>query len=323
MYTPNYKEGSIVNLMSSIGNVFGKRSRYRELKILASRKIRKSKNIVLIVLDGIGHEYIMRKGKGTAFQEYLRGKMTSVFPSTTASAITTFATCTAPQMIKDTDFTNATSQGSKRLAYTTLTGFFSQIKKAINTNKKKKYIHAYWPFFDSISHELGIGSRETEEHFLELDRKLRAFIERIRGTDTTLIITADHGLIDSTKSKRIRVEDHPKMKECLTLPICGEGRAAYCYVHPSKARQFESYVKKRLKRQCRLFKSETLVKKDFFGLGKPNPKLFDRIGDYVLIMKDNYIIRDSILDMEREFHIGNHGGVSRDEMLVPLIVIRC
>jgi hypothetical protein len=54
---------------------------------------------------------------------------------------------------------------------------------------------------------------------------------------------------------------------------------------------------------------------------RPEPRLFDRIGDYVLIMKENYIIKDFVLGETEKFHIGNHGGVSKEEMLVPLIVI--
>jgi histidinol phosphatase-like enzyme len=92
-------------------------------------------------------------------------------------------------------------------------------------------------------------------------------------------------------------------------------------VHPQKAKQFESYAKTALKDYCWVFKSTELVKKNFFGLGKPNKKLLDRIGDYVLIMKKNYIIRDSMLDLEQAKFIGNHGGVSHEEMFVPLIVI--
>jgi len=63
-------------------------------------------------------------------------------------------------------------------------------------------------------------------------------------------------------------------------------------------------------------------KKELFGLFNPNKKLFNRVGDYVLIMKENYVIMDSLLGEKRGFHIGNHGGVSKQEMHVPLIIIK-
>ena len=76
------------------------------------------------------------------------------------------------------------------------------------------------------------------------------------------------------------------------------------------------------KHACYLYKSNDLIKKNYFGLFKPNKKLFDRVGDYTLIMKENYVILDSILGEKRCFHIGNHGGVSKQEMYVPLVIIK-
>ena len=62
MYLPNYKDGSIVNLMSSISRAFGTRAKYKPLKILNPSEL-KSKNIVLIVIDGLGYEYLMNYKK--------------------------------------------------------------------------------------------------------------------------------------------------------------------------------------------------------------------------------------------------------------------
>ena len=69
--------------------------------------------------------------------------------------------------------------------------------------------------------------------------------------------------------------------ETLTLPLCGEPRAAYCYVHPAKARQFEKYVRTRLHGYCSLHKAEELVRKGWFGLFRPNKDLMHRVGQGV------------------------------------------
>ena len=113
------------------------------------------------------------------------------------------------------------------------------------------------------------------------------------------------------------------MQETLVLPLSGERRVAYCYVCPNKVKQFEQYVKQKLRKECTLYKSEELVKRGYFGLGLENSKLLERIGDYTLIMKENYVIFDELLGEKRSFHIGNHGGISKEEMFVPLIVIKC
>jgi len=363
--------------MSSIGNGFNKDCLYSELKQLRGEELRKAKNVILLIIDGLGYNYLLRQK--SKLQDHLRGKITSVFPSTTAAAITTFMTGVAPQQhaytgwfmhlkelgvvtailpfiprigggsfteqeikveeileikgfsekiqnsyfilgknIVDSAYTTACSKKGKRIAYTTLNGLFQQIKRTAN-KPGRKYVHAYWPGLDSLAHEFGIKSEEVAEHFKELEKNIFRLVKELRGSKTALIITADHGHIDTTDTRTIHLKNHPKLQECLTLPLCGEPRAAYCYVRPAKIKQFEDYVKKKLSKYCELHKSEGLVKQGYYGLFKPNKKLSERIGDYVLIMKDNYTIRDRILSQEVKKHIGNHGGVSEDEMFVPLI----
>lgn len=384
---PDYNGGSIVNLMSSIAKSFGTKSLYPELRIFPSEKLNNAKNIVLLVIDGIGYEYLKKKEKKTIFNDYLAGSITSVFLPTTACAITTFLTGVAPQQhaftgwfmylkevgavsiilpfvprfgglpfssygidIKDilsskaftskiksknfsispkqvaySDFSKLMSKNSKILAHETLNGFFMQIKKAIKSSNSKKYVYAYWPKLDSLNHKYGVEHKKSEKHFNEIDKKLRNFIKSLKGTNTLLIITSDHGFINTPLNRVIKLESHPKMKECLILPLCGEGRVCYCYVHPEKTKQFEQYIKKNLSKYCCLFKSKKLIENNYFGLFKPNPKLFDRVGDYVLIFKENYIIKDEIKKdkKKKKPNIGHHGGVSKEEMIVPLILVEC
>jgi len=85
--------------------------------------------------------------------------------------------------------------------------------------------------------------------------------------------------------------------------------------------QFEAYVKQHFDGICELYKGEELISNSYFGLFEPDKRLFDRVGDYVLIMRDNYVIKDFLLGEEERFNIGYHGGVSKEEMFVPLIVI--
>ena len=86
---PNYNGNSIINLMSSISNNFGKKHKYSQLKGLPSSELKKFKNIVLIVVDGLGYNYLKSKNESFLL-ENLKSKITSTFPSTTACANTSF-----------------------------------------------------------------------------------------------------------------------------------------------------------------------------------------------------------------------------------------
>jgi len=383
MYKPNYQNGSIVNLMSSIKRALGGKSKYNPLEFFDFSNISK-KNIVLIIIDGLGYNYLTKYGKDSFLYKNLKGKMTSVFPATTASAMTTFSTGLAPQQhaltgwfmylkeigavsvilpftsragdlklwkgkikykdiyneksffedlkiastsIKykayiDSEYSHLVDKGAKKLSFSNLNGFFRQINKAINTTNNKKYVLAYWAKLNSLCHEKGTDSQEAKKHLNELDKKIKSLAESLKDKNTAIIISADHGLIDTKeKNKIIELKNHPRFAETLVMPLSGEPRVAYCYVKPQKVKEFENYVKTEFKNVCELYKSGDLIANDYFGLYEPNEKLKDRIGDYILIMKENYIMKDLVLGEDQNIFIGNHGGVSEEEMFVPLIVI--
>ncbi len=366
MIKPNYKNGSIINLISSVMEKFGSRNGYRPLNIKLDKK-----NIILFLIDGLGYEYLMKNG--TFLKEKCVRSLTSTFPSTTTCAAIgiqkgvpaqqhgltgwfmnskeigtiisplpfnarfgsynlnemnfNFESICSEKQVSEKIKGNSVYifpkkivgksilKGRKKVfAYDSLEGLFKQIKKAVNL-PGKKYIHAYWPDFDSMGHELGIANEELLEHFKELEER----IQKLKLKDTQLLITADHGMIDANK-KIINLKENKKFYECLSMPLSGEPRFVYCYVRLSKVKQFLLECEK-YKKYFLVHKSEDLVKKNYFGLGKVNPKLLERIGDFTLLMKKDYIAFDCLDNEEFEMPIGNHGGLTKQEMLVPLIVI--
>ena len=58
----------------------------------------------------------------------------------------------------------------------------------------------------------------------------------------------------------------------------------------------------------------------WFGPGAPHPRFAERIGDVALVMRGRYAVKDWTPGESRHLHIGNHGGTSEDEMLIPLIM---
>lgn len=377
MHLPDYQGEGIVNLMSSIIRMDGGYSPYKALRALPPKKLKNHKNVFLIVLDGLGYEYVKRYGDGTFFSEHLKGTMTSVFPSTTASCVTTFSTgeapmqhavvgwytyvrelgaiCTplphklragnsafsqlvdpemivhassleakmkrecyvvSPHKVVNSTFNKYVNGNAERKGFSTLRGMTRQLTQLAKTNNKK-FVYAYWPEFDMVTHFNGTDSPLTYLHMHELSNMMRKLEESLAGTDTLIIVTADHGLQDI--HTMIDVRDHPTLKGALSQPLSGELRAAYCYVHTHKKKEFERYVREQLKDTCWLKPSTEAIDKGFFGLKRPHPNLRERIGDYILLMKGNYGITDPLATEEAPCLAASHGGVSAEEMHVPLI----
>ena len=84
---------------------------------------------------------------------------------------------------------------------------------------------------------------------------------------------------------------------------------------------FERYVTTQLGAHATLHRSTELIARNWFGPGAPHPRLAERVGDYTLVMKDNHALKDWLPNEKRHVHIGLHGGISDDEMYVPLITL--
>jgi hypothetical protein len=128
--------------------------------------------------------------------------------------------------------------------------------------------------------------------------------------------------VDVVPEHTIELEHHPALAEALVLPLCGERRVAFCYVNPEHSEGFERRVLDALGGHAEVIPSRELLAQGWFGLGEPHPRLTARIGHFALLMNDGYAIKDWVLGERHHVHIGHHGGVTADEMLVPLIVAR-
>ena len=88
---------SIVNLAATMANFLGKPTNHSTLPSLAERLKPKYKNIVYIVIDGMGDRILKKNlSANSFFRKHQIDTVTSVFPSTTASATTTLTSALTP-----------------------------------------------------------------------------------------------------------------------------------------------------------------------------------------------------------------------------------
>ncbi len=379
---PDYRGGGIANLISSVAAAFGDTATlYPPTPLVDPARLERVRNIVLLVVDGLGYHYLREKCQGSFLQRSLAGSLTSVCPSTTASAIPTFLTgvppqqhgftgwftyfhevqdilsvlpfntravagrdrpvkatplelsgakplfsrldanCSvlAPHWIAASRFNVAFNAGARILPYRDMTDFFRGLSDCLD-QEGRSYTYAYWPDFDSLAHQFGVESVEAGDHIQQFDQALERWVGQVAGSDTLLLVTADHGFIDSPPERTIHIEQHPQFQDCLALPLCGEPRLAFCYLRKGKKIQFEEYLKGELSHCLEVVPSLDMVDDGWFGIGQPYSALRQRVGDFTLLMKENYKIKDTLPGEHPYAHIGVHGGASDVEMYVPLAV---
>src|SRR5690349_6390200 len=91
---PDYSGGSLVNLMASIVRARGGEALHPPLKDHSVAA--EARNIVLFIIDGLGDRLLAARAAGGELARRRKCALTSVFPSTTASAITTSYTGRTP-----------------------------------------------------------------------------------------------------------------------------------------------------------------------------------------------------------------------------------
>ena len=375
---PDYSGGSLVNLVASIVTARGGKALHPGLRKLNEDELHAARNIVLLIIDGLGDNYLMRRGAGGELARRRRAALTSVFPSTTASAITTSYTGRTPlehgltgwftyfgeagcvsaalpfrsrgdyqslarrgvtpeqvyvcrsifeslpgasfvvtaKDIVDSEYNSRHCRGARRLAYETLDELVAQIEATVKSGAQRKFIYAYWPVYDMVSHRYGAESAEAFEQFSRIDAAFGTLLSRLAGTDCAVIATADHGFIDSAPEECFELPS--SLASQLRLPLCGERRVAYCHVHSKN--EFMQKAKDWLGERAEVLLSENLVNEGWFGPGTPHPRFAERIGDVTLLMRGRCTVKDWTPGESRHLHIGNHGGTSEDEMLIPLIL---
>jgi hypothetical protein len=99
----------------------------------------------------------------------------------------------------------------------------------------------------------------------------------------------------------------------------GENRLAYLYVKPGQGAAVEEYLQRAWPGAFSVLQSSQLLEAGLFGPGSPSPLTCERLGDLTVIThQDAYLwwaAKDNPL-------IGRHGGLSSEEMLVPLMALR-
>ncbi|MGR8920717.1 MAG: alkaline phosphatase family protein [Gammaproteobacteria bacterium] len=380
---PDYDGGSIVNLMESIARRFGAApGGYAPATLLDEARLAEVERIALVVIDGLGAELCGRIGRGAALDRHRAGILTSVYPPTTASAVTTFMSGLAPQQhgltgwfmhfrklgavtavlpfmprygreplgrggvlpadlidapsfatridapaaallpadLAESAFSQLLAAGAARTGYRGLDDFAARLARFCRGGDEAAFLYAYWPQLDYLAHVHGPSSAAVADHFAALDRALAPIVDAAAGSGTLVIVTADHGFIDTTTADRIDLEDHPALADMLTLPLCGEPRTAYAYVRAGAAAEFEACLDETLADAIDWHRAEDAVAAGWFGRGAPHPELTARLGDYVLCLRGRRTLRDRVVG-ERDLHLaGVHGGQAAAEQLVPLFL---
>lgn len=175
---------------------------------------------------------------------------------------------------------------------------------------------------DNVGHLDGPGGATWRAQMRSLAYSLeREFLDELTPEErrgTALVLASDHGQLPG-QGVSVNITDHPELCRHLLLPVTGSLRAAYLYARQGQLEAVEEYLSNHLAEQFVTIHSDAALAAGLFGTGHANSEAASRLGDVVVIGRDHYL-----LDRRKREHppMGMHGGLSRWEMLSPLLIAR-
>ena len=199
-------------------------------------------------------------------------------------------------------------------------GSFNQMCKKIaeitSTNNKHKFIRAYWNDPDHTMHHFGVTSKEAKDVMKDIERNLKHLCSKLKNT--LIVITADHGMIDT---QNVTLNDYPDICDCFIRPPSLESRVVTFAIKNNRQVEFAKLFNKYFGNDFKLYTKQEFMDSGLLGSGTPHRKVDDFIADFVAIStsaKSLHYLQSQTKKIEM---IGEHAGISEQEMKIPLIFI--
>ena len=197
----------------------------------------------------------------------------------------------------------------------TLEDAFSKILEITSLNEET-FTYLYISSVDDLEHQYGFDHEIVIKEIKKIEEELKRLNN---NADVAIIITADHGQVNV---KQDIVMDFAKYDQYFyAYPGVDFGMATY-YVKDGKEEEFVNEFNKDFKGRMTLFKTEEFINNKVFGPNTNNTYLLNNLGEYIsLCASDGQFINS--LDTEKYYGKikGKHSGLTKGEMIIPLIVI--
>lgn len=188
-----------------------------------------------------------------------------------------------------------------------------------STEKERNYIYIYWGELDEHSHRFGPDDPRVSLELASFSRQMAYIIRALRARgrgDTLLLVTADHGHIFTPRKAEYELRNHPDLLDMLVMLPSGEARLPFAYLRPGQDAAFLDYLETAWRGEFLAAPSGQAIQSGLFGARGIYERLPERVGDYVIFPQAPaywwFGGRDNPL-------LGRHGGLSRTEMLIPLL----
>ena len=238
-------------------------------------------------------------------------------------ARSTFAV--VPEKIANTPFSSycrGNSPDYGRYGYKDLEDAAGAVLKRLRDSRGPSFTNLYIPHVDSASHGYGIGHDVTKQAVASVNSLLEQVSAHL-PPNAAIVVSADHGLIDVAANAH-EIEPDDELVGYLEHEPWGTSPSVMLQVRENRAVEFEARFRERFGEDFYLLPTDEALELELFGPGPVSPVTRRRMGNYLALSAGSSAIHYNYhRTRERDPRkVADHGGLTPDEMIVPLVVAR-
>jgi hypothetical protein len=222
--------------------------------------------------------------------------------------------------------------GAKAFGYKTLAEGLINLSEKLLDKKPPAYSFFYFDRIDAICHEYGPESAQlTAEILVFLMTMEHIFLKALAGNTRKILflLTADHGQAGTDPKTTIYLNREPAFKGFeiflktnrageFLIPA-GSARDFFLYIKPEVLDEARQFLSTRLDGRAEVWKVTDLMEAGYFG-PVTSPEFLGHVGNLVILPFRGETVWWYEKDKFEQRFYGHHGGLTREEMEIPLIM---
>ncbi len=369
---PRYGGGSLADVLPAVLTALGVPGEVPGPALPASERV------VVLLIDGLGTLPLQAHADRAPFLSSLLGqdsahRLTTVFPSTTPIALTSFGTGltpgehgvtglyvrladgalvnmlaipaqidlrafqprptvfersaalgiqttrVGPAAFDDAGLTEAALRGGRYVAAESASARATAVHLAVR-RPAPALVYCYYGELDSIGHRHGLDSDAWRAELTRVDQWV-AHVAAGLPPGTTLLVTSDHGMLDVPPTHRWDIAATPALDAGVEA-TSGDLRGVQVHVAPGALEDVRSAWREVLGDAFLVLDRDAVVDAGWYG-----PTVRDdvrsQLGDLLaLAVRDHVVVDSRVLPAFVLAMVGMHGGLTPEELEVPLLVHR-
>ncbi len=230
-------------------------------------------------------------------------------------------------------YTERLFTGTKILTHSFVTDSIVRLRQLLENEEGPMVVYVYLETGDAVGHIYGPDTEmyraELENIFRVIDAELLCKISSKAARNTGIFLTSDHGQVQINPDETIYLQANSDIWKAFEehmgerIPPSGSPRDLFLHAEEGRINSSIESLTAMMSGKADIVRIEDALSEGYFGPPQlENENFRSRSGNILVLPRDNHTVWYRLKGMSHMSLRGLHGGMSRDEMLVPLGLAR-